>query len=327
MKSHGKRKRFESSRLRLVGVSGLIIAAVLSAGIVSAQTMYKVVTPDGKISYSDRPPASGTASVEPMQMPRSGVTPPGLPSGTAPISAPPGPRVGAAVPTVQAPPPRTLGALLNTKEMNDVRECTRAHQAELALMKASEEVMRSANNLKMAGARGASSYQRDLLERQWKYYKSLGGMAASPEDVRMPEDPCMPVREVLQSKSTAMETQYQECAASHPKEMRLSALSKELSSGQRYLVALERIREEKRNNPSVDSGSKGSGEYARAFQADPVLVRAGLAMQFKEYRAAGGPAARLEDVREIPNPCLPEVTDAPRPSPIMQKRTLIVPRE
>jgi len=220
-----------------------------------------------------------------------------------------------------------VGALLGTKEMNDLRECTRAHQAELALTQASEEVLRSVNNLKRAGGGGASSYQRDLLERQWKYYKSLGGMAASPEDVRMPEDPCMQVREVLQGKSAVMETQYQKCAASHPKEMRLSALSKELSSARGYLVALERIREEKRNNPNIDSGSKGSGEYARAFQADPVLVRAELAIKFQEYRNAGGPATRLEDVREIPNPCLPTVTDAPRPSPINQKRTLIVPKE
>jgi hypothetical protein len=308
-------------------MSGLIIATALSAGIASAQTMYKVVTPDGKVFYTDRPPASGMVSVEPMQTPRSGVTPPGLPAGTAPISATPGPRMGAEVPQVQGPPPRTLGALRSTKEMNDLRECTRVHQTELALMKASEEVMRSVNNLKMAGTRGTSSYQKALLESQWKYYKSLGGMASSPEDVRMPEDPCMQVKEVLQGKSTVMETQYQECAASHPKEMKLSALSKELSSGQRYLVALERIREEKRNNPSFDSGSKGSGEYARAFQADPLLVRAELGMKFQEYRDAGGPATRLEDVREIPNPCLPTVTDAPRPSPINQKRTLTVPRE
>ena len=211
--------------------------------------------------------------------------------------------------------------------MSDVRECTRANHAMLSLIKASEEVIRSVNNLKIAGAKGFSSYQRDLLERQWRYYKSLGGTAPSPEEVRMPEDPCKQVKEALQDKSVAMEAQYKECVASHAREMRLSVLSKELSSGHRYLAALKKIQEEKRNNPNFDSSAKDSEEWVAAFKADPALVQADLAAKFQEYRNAGGPASRLEDVREIPNPCLPEVTDPPTPPPITQKRILILPKQ
>lgn len=312
------------SRNGLAGACGLMIAAMLWAGVADAQTMYKVVTPDGKVFYTDRPPASGAASVEPLQPPSSGLAVPGLPAGTAPMQVMPGQRVGIALPPVQAPPPHTMGALLATDEMAEVRECTRAHQKELALIKASEELMRSVNNLKITGAGRTSPYQKDLLERQWKYYKSLGGTAASPEQVRMPEDPCMPAREALQKKSAAMEAQYRECSASHAREMKLSALSKELSDGNRYLAALEKFREQKRSTPGLGSG--GNDEYARAFQADPEVVRAGLAAKFLEYRAAGGPATRLEDVREIPNPCLPLAAATQRPSPVTQSRTLAVPR-
>lgn len=211
--------------------------------------------------------------------------------------------------------------------MNDVVDCTRANMAMLSLVRASEEVIQSVNNIRVSGANGASSYRMDLLERQWKYYKSLGGTAASPEQVRMPEDPCKEAKEALQRTSVTIEAQYRDCGASHPKEMRLSALSKELLSGRGYLATLEKIRDEKRSNPNFDSGFKGSGEWAAAFKADPALVRAELAVKFQEYRSAGGPASRLEDVREILNPCIPEANPPARASPIADKRTLTLPRQ
>lgn len=138
----------------------------------------------------------------------------------------------------------------------------------------------------------------------------------------MPDDPCREAQQALGRKSMALEIQYRECVAAHPGEMRVSALSRELVSARGYLARLEQIHEERRANPAVGSGPKGSGEWAAAAKADPALVRAALAAKFQEYRIAGGPATRLEDVREIPDPCMSEAPSPLRSSPITEKRAL-----
>ena len=302
----------------IIGV-GLILMAATALG----QPIYKVVSPDRKVASADKPPVSEQGSVQPTQGPELGATPPGVP-GPAGTAVPAGPRAGITVPTAGAPPPATIGLLQGSKELNDVNACTRANMATLSLIRASEEIIRSSNNIGIAGAKGASTYQSDLLERQWKYYKSLGGTAVSPQQVRVPEDPCKTEKEALNQKSVAQETRYRNCVALHPKEIRLAALSKELASGRAYLAALEKLREERSNNPNFDSSSKGSGEWAALLKADPLAVRAGLAVKLQEYRSAGGSASQLEDVREIPNPCVTEVTTTSRPASISDKRTLIL---
>lgn len=281
------------------------------------QAMYKTITPDGQVIYSDKPPAAGQGNVQQLQPPQNG--------GAAIAPTPMGPRptgVMPVMPALRMAPPELLRG---TKEMSDANECRRTHQNDQSLMRAAEEVIRSVNNARAVGARGASAYQSDLLERQWKYYKSIGGTAASPEQVQMPEDPCKEAGLALERKSSAVMNQYQECVAAHPKEIKLSALSRELIGNCGFLAALEKYHEEKRTNPGFDASAKGGGEWAAAFKADPAVVRTAVAMKFQEYRDAGGPAARLEDVTEIPNPCLPEKASLSQPSPINAKRSLTVP--
>jgi hypothetical protein len=300
----------------------LILALV--AGSVWGQPMYKVVTPEGKVVYGDQPPAAGQGSAQQLQRAEPGGAPAGAP-GPVVAPRPGGPGVGMVPRVTHAPPGEIMGGLRGSKEMDDSRECRRANAATLSLIRAAEEVMRSVNNLGVSGAKGAPSYQSDLLDRQWKYYKSLGGTAASPEQVRLPENPCRQVSEALRQKGAVMEAKYRECAASHPKEIKLSALSRQLLANRGYLAMLESVQEEKRRNPKFDSEFKGSGEWAAAFKADPALARAQLALQFQEYRSAGGTAPRLEGVTEIPNPCVPEAAAAPRPSPITDRPTLTLP--
>lgn len=211
--------------------------------------------------------------------------------------------------------------------MGDARECERANAPALALIRAAEELMRTADGIRHQGAKGASAYQTELLASQWKYYKSLGGAAASPEQVRLPEDPCKEARQALQQKGAALEAEYRNCVAAHPKEMRLMALSRELASNRRYLAMLEKAHEEKGRNPNFEAESRGGGEWARALKADPALARARLAAQFQEYRSAGGTATRLEEVSEMPNPCAPAAVSAGPPASIGARKSLSLPAQ
>ncbi|MBL8474165.1 MAG: hypothetical protein KF778_15905 [Rhodocyclaceae bacterium] len=298
-----------------------LAAAAFWAGLAAAQSIYKVVTPDGKVYYTDRPPAAGAAGVEALPMPRATVVVPGLPAGAAAGSA--GPRVGNALPQVPTAPLPTLDALRGSREMDELRACTRANQATLELIRAAEELMRTASNVRNAGAGGATPYHQDLLERQWKHYKSLGGSAATPDAVRPPEDPCYQAKQALQTKSAHVDAQYRACSATRAREMRVFALSREIASGHRYLEMLERVRQEKRDHAAA--GSRDDAVYARAFAADPLRVRTELAAKFVEYRNAGGSAARPEEVREIPNPCIEADNRPAPPSPVMQRRSITLP--
>ncbi len=45
----------------LVGALPLLLAATLVSGSVQAQSVYRIVGPDGKVTFSDQPPAAGSA--------------------------------------------------------------------------------------------------------------------------------------------------------------------------------------------------------------------------------------------------------------------------
>jgi hypothetical protein len=287
------------------GVYACTLSLLFAAGTSWGQSMYKVVTPDGKVVYTDRAPASSPAAVQ--------LTPP---QGARVLVAP-GMGGGGSLPMVPAPPPHTLEAVRGTQEMSGLRECYRANSSTMSLIRAAEDVVRSVNNQKVATASVNPSYQRDLLDRQWKYYKSLGGTAATPEEVRIPEDPCNAEKTALQQKTAQMETQYRACVDAHPREMRLFALSRDLISARSYVAMASKI--------NSQPGDFSAEVRARAGQVDLAAAKAGLAAQFQEYRGLGGTAAQIEEVRELPNPCLPKESTAPQPSAITSKRTMIVP--
>jgi hypothetical protein len=62
---------------------------------------------------------------------------------------------------------------------------------------------------------------------------------------------------------------------------------------------------------------------------DAAQLRAGQAALFAEYRASGGPAARVEDVTALPNPCLQRtLAEGERPpgaSPVSAVRATAAP--
>lgn len=280
---------------------------LLLASTALPQSLYKVIGPDGKVSYTDRPPSTASGNVQQqLTMPPSGRPgPTSMPMPAAPI------LLGGLV----APQPPVFGeiraSLQGTKEMNDFRDCTRANAATLSLIKAAEEVMRLANNLRVSGAKGASAYQNELLERQWKYYKSQGGTAASPEQVALPDDPCKNTQEALRQKTVAMEAEYRKCTDSHTKEIKLSYLSNQLVENQKWFVMAEALQAEKRRDPEkFASEAKGSGEWAKLYSMEPAQLRAGMEYNFQEYKKYGGPATRVEDVQPIPNPCKKEMEEA-----------------
>jgi hypothetical protein len=119
----------------------------------------------------------------------------------------------------------------------------------------------------------------------------------------------------------AMPAQYQECAAARGREVRLATLSNELVNNRQTLAMVEKMHEEKRRNPGTDPGLRG--EWRMLARIDPVQARGELGQQFVEYRAAGGPAARVEDVERIANPCLPAKRAVTGPSPVRREAILV----
>ena len=323
-----------SRRVRLDWAVTFAGCLAFLASVSWGQTMYKSVSPDGKVTYSDKPPVAAQGTVQEIPRARPAAVPAPVP-GQIVTPAPLGPGVAIVPGVMPAPPGEIVGALRESKEMNDSRECQRANLAAISLRNSAEGVIRIVNNIKISKARGSSANYDAIYEKQlssaWDYYKSRGGTAASPEHVTLPEDPCKEVRAALQRKGAAMEAQYRECTTSHAKELKLAILSKQLVANRGYLVALEKVQAEQRKNPNVNSDNKGSAEWAASFKTDPALVRATLASQFQEYRSLGGPASRLEDVGEVPNPCLTEVSkgesraSASGSSPITARRTLTLP--
>lgn len=277
-----------------------------------SQSLYKVIGPDGEISYTDRPPPTtpGSAQQQMMAPPSSRLGP-----SSAHIMGAPIPQGG-----LVAPQPPFYGeiraSLHGTKEMNDSRECARANATTLSLIKAAEEVIRSVNNIRVSGAKGAPAHQSELLDKQWKYYKSQGGTAASPEQVTLPDDPCKNAKEALQQKTVAMEAEYRKCTDSHSDEIKLASLSNQLVENQKWLAMAEALQSEKRRNPEKFAAeTKGSGEWAKLYSMEPVQLRTGLEYTFQEYKKYGGPAMRIEDVKAIPNPCKKEMEETYPNSP------------
>lgn len=302
-------------------------AGMLLASTALSQSLYKVIGPDGKVTYTDRPPpaASGNAQQQLMIPPSGRPGPTSAPMPGAPITQ------GGLI----APQPPAYGeiraSLQGTKEMNDSRDCARTNAATLSLIKATEEVMQSVNNLRIPGAKSASAYQNELLERQWKYYKSLGGAAASPEQVTLPEDPCKNAKEALRQKTVAMEAEYRKCTDSHSSEIKLASLSNQLVENQKWLAMAEALQAEKRRNPEKFAAeTKSSGEWAKLYSMEPAQLRVGMESTFQEYKKYGGPAMRIEEVKLIPNPCKKEMEEtypgAPsRGSPVTSTRTQAAP--
>jgi hypothetical protein len=84
---------------------------------------------------------------------------------------------------------------------------------------------------------------------------------------------------------------------------------------------VETMHDEKRRNPSMDPGLRG--EWRMLARIDPVQGRTDLARQFADYRAAGGPAARIEDVERIPNPCVSDRRAVSGAPPVRREAIMI----
>ncbi len=220
----------------------------------------------------------------------------------------------------------TASVLRQSKEMSEVRNCTSANAATLSLIRAAEEVVTTVNTLRNAGA-SVATYQQQLLDKQWKTYKSLGGTAASPEQVKPPEDPCKAAKEALHQKSVALENEYRQCVESRANDIKVSELSKELVSGRNYAAMLDRIHENTRTAPKPDSGATVTSSRTATLKTDPDAVRAELAAKLEAYRSVGGPATRLEDVTEIPNPCIPRIRTRTTASPVARPQAPAVPAQ
>ena len=202
----------------------------------------------------------------------------------------------------------------------------RKNAAALSLLNASREIVRARENLRADRAQGRNfAYSEAELDRNWKYYKSQGGTATTSDEVKLPEDPCMASAGKFRQQTQAAQIQYRECAATHERDIRISRLAKEVVQARQWLAAAEKVQEEKRRNPNVDT--RNSGEWASLAKLDPAQMRAGLAQRFTEYRSAGGQETRIENVKEMPDPCLVERRDAPPPSPVRREAVVIPARK
>jgi hypothetical protein len=206
--------------------------------------------------------------------------------------------------------------------------CMRQHASTLALIDAARSVIRTRDNLQRDRSQGRNvAYGESELERNWKYYKSQGGTAASPEQVSVPEDPCRESAQAVQRQMGEAQEKYRECAAARAGEVRLAQLSKEVVDGRQWLAMAEKMQEEKRRNPSLAAEGAGRGEWRGLDKVDPVQARAALGQQFAAYRGAGGTAARIEDVTLVPNPCISERSSAQGPSPIRREAVIFPPHK
>ena len=236
------------------------------------------------------------------------------PEGKAPALQP-----GAGVP-IDATLPATAEARA------DHRECMRTNAAALSLLNASREVVRTRENLRSDRAQGRSlAYSEGELERNWKYYKSQGGVATTPDEVKVPDDPCKASADKFRQQAEAAQTQYRECAATHEREIRISRLASEVIQARQWLAAAEKVQEEKRRNPSFGTDTRGSGEWASLAKLEPATMRQELAQRFTAYRSAGGPATRIDEVSALPDPCVAQRT--PAPSPIRREGIVIPARK
>ena len=174
----------------------------------------------------------------------------------------------------------------------DHRECMRTNAAALSLLNASREVVRTRE---------------------------------TPDEVKVPDDPCKASADKFRQQAEAAQTQYRECAATHEREIRLSRLASEVIQARQWLAAAERVQEEKRRNPSFGTDTRGSGEWASLAKLEPATMRRELAQRFTAYRSAGGPATRIDEVSALPDPCVAQRT--PAPSPIRREGIVIPARK
>ena len=294
---------------------GVLWAGVLWVGAVAAQPMYKSVGPDGKVTYSDKPPAPGSQVVREMP-----AAPPGGPR--------PAPQIQGAPPILPSVPFGNAGP---SQAMQDYQACTRANAKALELMRAAAAVEQSVRSAKTSPLPGnLAEYRRTLLERQFAHYQSLGGTAATPESVEVPPDPCRQSFDALRQDQGANYAKYKECTAAHAKEVRLSGLAFQIVESNRLIAAAERMQSERRNNPEKFAEKRADPQWAKLeSEFEPARLRAGTAALFAEYRAAGGTATRSEDVTSLPNPCVQNLPGLPArseaPSSVTRQSTLIAP--
>jgi hypothetical protein len=201
------------------------------------------------------------------------------------------------------------------------RDCIVRNARLMAQLSASREVVRTREMLRIDRAQGrGTSFSEGELDRTWKYYKSQGGAAATPDEVRVPDDPCAASADKVRQQMATANAQYRECAAAHPAEIRLSQAANRVIQARQWLAGAERVEEERRRNPNLDT--RGSGEWAALARIEPGKMRQDLELRFAEYRSVGGPASRIEDVTPVPDPCVPQQRE-PGPSPVRRQMIVI----
>ena len=202
----------------------------------------------------------------------------------------------------QAPIEASLPATAEARAEH--RDCVVKNARALALLSASKEVIRPREMLRNDRAQGRStSFSEGELERSWKYYKSQGGAATTPDEVKVPDDPCAASAEKVRQQTQAANAKYRECAAAHAHEIRIHQAANGVINARQWIAGAERIQEERRRNPNPDT--RGSGEWAALAKLEPAKMRQELDQRFLEYRTVGGTATRAEDVTAVPDPCMP----------------------
>jgi hypothetical protein len=299
---------------------------VFVPGLAAAQ--YRVVTPDGKVLYTDQPPASPKARVTELQPPAAPPPPsPPVPaSGTAAVRhANPGASGVPVMPSgamAPVPPERMTPAAVQARREH--AECMRANASAIEVANASREVVRARDLVKAARAQGRDvAYAQGELDRAWQHYLTRGGKATGPDGVRVPEDPCSGQAERAREQLEASRDRYQSCAASHQRELRLARLSGEVVQARHGLALAEKLQQERLRDPQAfEAKTRGSGEWRALAKMEPAMMREIMAQRFAEYRSAGGTAARADEVTVLPDPCLPERGALP-PSPVRREAVLI----
>ncbi len=261
----------------------LVATALALASRASAQTLYKSVGPDGKVTYSDKAPPASAGTVKEIQ--RQAETPP--PTAKAAANSTPG---------ISSPLPPNLpasvrAALEASAEMRASRECARSNESRQAQLRAAANVSKTQQSIQAAGAK-APAYLTQMLEQQYKLYKSLGGTAASPQDVTVPEDPCKSSVEALRVKAAALEAGHRQCQGTRGREVKLALLAQEVVNTRAALAMLATLPADKAGVVTAPVGKTSAAQ-----------LRAEMAQKFQDYKNAGGTASRAEDVAEMPDPC------------------------
>lgn len=249
------------NRLAIRQIAAAAAGALLFAACGWAQSQYRVVTPDGKVLYTDRPPASSRARVTEIQ--------------------PPGSR--SAAPAGKPAVPDAADA--------EVRECRRRHAPMLRLIQAAHEVIRARDDLKYNLGGVTAARGQPALDRAWKRYVSLGGKARAADDVQVPPDPCRPQVDFAGHQAAAKSAGYRACVSSRVREVRLANLSRELVENRDWL---------ERAGKSADADDRSPAGLDRA-EAQAALKRqfadfrkaGGKAVRVEEVQPIPDPCAEI----------------------------------